>query len=181
MAADGRSLITSVGQQKRGVWIHDASGERQVSLEGYAFWPLFSANGRTLCFRVTRSSATGHSPSELWMTDLDSGRVERLFPGQMITQYDLSPDDRLVASVREADGKARLWLASLDGREPPRRLGNLEGITPRFGAAGEIYFLATDGGSTALFRTDDTGTTRERIGSQVMGPCWARSLRTVRG
>jgi eukaryotic-like serine/threonine-protein kinase len=43
VAADGGSLITSVGQQKRGVWIHDASGERQVSLEGYAFWPLFSA------------------------------------------------------------------------------------------------------------------------------------------
>ena len=60
------------------MWIHDASGERQVSLEGYAFWPLFSANGRTLCFRVTRSPATGQTPSELWMTDLDSGRVERL-------------------------------------------------------------------------------------------------------
>ena len=87
VAADGRSLITSVGQQKRGVWIHDASGERQVSLEGYAFWPLFSANGRTLCFRVTRSPATGQTPSELWMTDLDSGRVERLLPGMMITQY----------------------------------------------------------------------------------------------
>jgi Tol biopolymer transport system component len=167
VAADGRSLITSVGQQKRGVWIHDASGERQVSLEGYVFWPLFSANRRTLCFRVTRSAATGQTPSELWMTDLDSGRVERLLPGMMITQYDLSRDDRLVASVREADGKARLWLASLDGREPPRRLGNFEAISPRFGANGEIYFLASDGGSTALFRTDDRGT-RERIASQLM-------------
>ena len=163
VAADGASVITSVGQQKRGVWIHDASGERQVSLEGYAFWPLFSRNGRTLCFRVTRSSASGHSPSELWMTDVASGRAERLLPGQMVTQYDVSPDDRVAASVREADGTIRLWLAWLDAREPPRRLGSLEGSSPRFGAAGWIYFLATDGGSTALFRTDDTGKTRERV------------------
>ncbi len=169
IAGDGRSLITSVGQQKRGVWIHDASGERQISLEGYAYWPLFSANGRTLCFRVTRSVATGQTPSELWMSDLESGRIERLLPSQLITQYDLSQDDRLVASVREPDGKSRLWLASLDGREPPRRLGTLEGSSPRFGAGGTIYFLATDRGSLALFRTDDTGRTRERVSSDDLG------------
>ena len=169
VAADGGSLITSVGQQKRGVWIHDASGERQVSLEGYAFWPLFSADGRTLCFRVTRSTASGQSPSELWMSDLESGRIDRLLPGQLITQYDLSRDNRLVVSVKEADGTPRLWLAWLDGREPPRRLGHLEGISPRFGAGGAIYFLGTDGGSNAVLRTDDTGKTPERITPEKAG------------
>jgi Tol biopolymer transport system component len=169
VAGDGRSLITSVGQQRRGVWIHDGSGERQISLQGYAYWPLFSADGRTLCFRVTRSVATGQTPSELWMSDLESGRIERLLPGQLITQYDLSRDDRLVASVKEADGKARLWVGTLDGREPPRRLGNLEGSSPRFGAAGEIYFRATDGGAMALFRTDGAGRIRERVNSEDLG------------
>jgi hypothetical protein len=61
-----------------------------------------------------------------------------------------------------------LWLAWLDGREPPRRLGDFEGFNPRFGIARTVYFLASDRGSLALFRTDDdTGMTRERVSSDV--------------
>ena len=37
VAPDGKSLITSVGLTQRSVWFHDASGERQISLEGYAY------------------------------------------------------------------------------------------------------------------------------------------------
>src|SRR6476619_1284339 len=51
---DGRSLITSVGVSQRSVWLHDGSGDRQISLEGYAFYPILTADGRKLCFRVTR-------------------------------------------------------------------------------------------------------------------------------
>jgi hypothetical protein len=40
ISPDGRSVITSVGLTQRSVWIRDASGERQISLEGYAFLPL---------------------------------------------------------------------------------------------------------------------------------------------
>ena len=37
---DGQSLVSSVGQQRRGIWIRDGPGERQISSEGYAYWPL---------------------------------------------------------------------------------------------------------------------------------------------
>jgi hypothetical protein len=113
------------------------------------------------------------------MSDLESGRIERLLPGQLITQHDLSRDDRLVASVREADGKLRLWLATLDGREPPRRLGDLEGISPRFGAGG-ADLLGTEGVRMAC----SAPTTRDDPGEDLqrrLATCWAWSLRTVRG
>ncbi len=154
---DGRSLITSVGRQQRGILIRDASGERQISLEGYAFWPMFSGDGQKLAFRVSRGPAGGNSPSELWMTDLATGRFDQIFPGQQITAYDLSRDDRIVASVVEADGKTRLWLTSLDGRQAPRRVASFEGGSPRFGPSGEIVFIATEEGMTSLFLTDFQG------------------------
>src|SRR5262249_16510747 len=67
VAPDGKSLLTSVGITQRTVWLHDAAGDRQISLEGYAYWPLLSADGRKLCFRVTPTSATGQTPTELWL------------------------------------------------------------------------------------------------------------------
>ena len=36
MAPDGKTLVTAVGLMQRSVWIHDARGDRQISLEGFA-------------------------------------------------------------------------------------------------------------------------------------------------
>ena len=182
VAGDGRSVITSVGQQRRGVWIHDGSGERQISTAGVC---LLAA---VFCKRtdalLPRDPQRRDGPDPIRAVD----ERPRVRPRRTVAPRppyhpvpDLSRDDRLVASVQEGDGKARLWVGTLDGREPPRRLGNLEGASPRFGAAGEIYFRATDGGSMALFRTDDSGRTRERVNSEDVGSIVGRSLRTVRG
>jgi eukaryotic-like serine/threonine-protein kinase len=165
---DGRSIITSVGQQRRGVWIHDASGERQISREGYAYWPLLSADGRKVSFRVSRGPAGGTAPTELWVTELDSGRFDRLFPGQTVIQYDLSRDDQLVAVVGEPDGKNRLWAASLDGGVPPRGLG-IEASAARIGAGGMIVYSASEAGVSYLFQTDMAGSTPKRLTSQPTG------------
>ena len=74
VAPDGRSVISSVGLQRRGVWIHGPSGERQISLEGYAYWPLLSSDGSKLAFRVSRGLGGGGTPTELWTTELASRR-----------------------------------------------------------------------------------------------------------
>jgi Tol biopolymer transport system component len=164
IAADGRSVITSVGLTQRGVWIHDAAGERQVSLEGYAYMPLFSADGRTLCFRRAPAVATGQTPSELWKVDVASGRTDRLFPGQLVSSFDLSRDDRVVAAITETDGRSRLWWTWLDGREPPRRIPRAEGDIPRFGAGGEIIFRVTQGDTGILQRIRVEDPAAKRIG-----------------
>jgi eukaryotic-like serine/threonine-protein kinase len=168
IAADGKSLITSVGLSQRSVWFHDASGERQISLEGYAFLPLLSADGRKVCFRLTRATASGQVPSELWFADLDSGLTQRLFPGQLVTSYDVSRDDRVVAAVTERDGKSGVWIAWLDSREPPRRIPRADGDNPRFGRDGEIVFRAIEGNAGVLYRIRENGEGRQRI-TEVIG------------
>jgi hypothetical protein len=55
MAPDGRSLITAVGLQQTAVWLRDAKGERQISIEGRAFEPIFSADGNTLFYVVNKA------------------------------------------------------------------------------------------------------------------------------
>ena len=166
VAPDGRSLITSVGLQQRSIWIHNRDGERQLSNEGYAYWPLLSADGRTVCYKVTRTVSSGQSPGQLWMADIVSGRTERLLPGQTITGFDLSPDGRIVASVGDGDS-GRLWLAWLDGREAPRLIGNAQGDNPRFGPNGEIIFHAAEGNAYALYRVGEDGSGRARVGKAV--------------
>ena len=168
IASDGKSLITSVGLAQRSVWFHDASGERQISLEGYAYWPLLSADGRKVLFRVTRDVGTGQSPSELWMVELSSGQKQRLFPGQLVTGYDVSRDDRVVASVVEREGQTGVWLTWLDGREPPRRIPQADGDNPRFGRDDEILFRGIEGDAGILYRIRANGAGRERI-AQVAG------------
>ena len=122
---------------------------------------------RKLCplnaFRLTRATASGQVPSELWFADLDSGLTQRLFPGQLVTGYDVSRDDRVVAAVLERDGKSGVWVAWLDGREPPRRIPRADGDNPRFGRDGEIVFRAIDGNAGVLYRIRENGERREKI------------------
>lgn len=167
VAPDGQSLITSVGFRQRTAWIHDRAGERQLSLEGYAYWPQLSADGRRACYRVRRSPGTGQSPSELWMTELVSGRSERLLAGQMITTFDLSRDGRVVAAAADDQGRSRLWLMWLDGREPPRQLADIEGEAPRFAGDKDIIFRATDGTRHPLTRVHEDGTGRSSVAPSV--------------
>ena len=52
MAPDGRSFVTAVALENTSVWVHDARGERQISLEGNAADPKFTPDGRKLCYRI---------------------------------------------------------------------------------------------------------------------------------
>jgi serine/threonine protein kinase len=161
VSADGRSLITSVGLSQQAVWLRDTDGERQLSVEGYASLPRLSADGQRVCYLVTNRaetpSETARTPGELRVTELKSGRTERLLPGQMVTGFDLSRDDRIVAAVVEPDGGTHVWLVSLDGRTSPRRVPTAAGNQPRFGPAGEIIFRASGRTPSGLWRIHEDG------------------------
>ena len=108
------------------------------------------------------------SPSELWMVELGSGQKHRLFPGQLVTGYDVSRDDRVVAAVVERDGRTGVWVAWLDGREPPRRIPHADGDNPRFGRDGEILFRVAEKDTGVVYRILENGEGRERI-AQING------------
>src|ERR1039457_6240641 len=71
MAPDGRSFITAVGLTQSSIWLHDGGGDRQISLEGYAFRPKFTPDGRRLLYLVRKAAS-----SNLGVGDPVSGRGE---------------------------------------------------------------------------------------------------------
>jgi Tol biopolymer transport system component len=149
IAADGQSFITAVGQRQRSVSLHTAGGDRQISLEGYAYNPQFTPDFKLLCYRILKGSQPSSDPTELWIADLDSGRTEALLPGFTMVgaqSYAISPDGRdVVFSARNRDGADQLWLAPLDRSSPPVQIPNADGGWPLFGPKREIYFRAMDG------------------------------------
>jgi Tol biopolymer transport system component len=174
MAPDGRSFITAVGLKQGSIWLHDGRGDRQISLEGYAFAPKFIPDGKRLLYRVRNGPA-----SELWVAELDSGRSEPLLPGFAVATagdgslggYDVSADGRqVVMTSRDSGGKTRLWLAPLDRGSPPRQIPNVEGGQPVFGSTGEVFFRSVQGTSAFLFRVQQDGSgLRKAIDVPIVG------------
>jgi Tol biopolymer transport system component len=158
LAPDGRSFITAVGLTQSSIWLHDGGGDRQISLEGYAFEPKFTPDGKRLLYNVRKGASI-----ELWVAELDSGRSEPLLPGFAVARtgygsYDISPDGRqVVVASPDGDGKLRLWVAPLDRRAPPRQIPDIEGEQPVFGATGEIFFRSVEGTASFLYRVQKDG------------------------
>jgi Tol biopolymer transport system component len=174
---DGRSLITSVALKQSVVWVHDARGERQVSLEGYSFDPKFTPDGKRLCYRILKGPLGYDATGELHVVELDTGDNEPLLPGLAISgppglAYDISPDGRrVVAAAPDGEGKPHLWLVALDRQSPPRKLPNAEGEMPLFGKGGEIFFRATEGMSAHAYRVREDGTGLQKVSEQaIAGP-----------
>src|SRR5580700_6063608 len=168
MDPDGGSFVTSVGLRQRTVSIRDARGERQISVEGYAYLPKFSPDGKKLYYRILKGGASPFlGPSELWMADLESGHNEPLLPGFAVTSYDLSRDGRrVVFSAVDADGTSHIWLASTDRRSPPRKVPNVEGDMPIFGLPGEVVIHSVEGGGSFAFRVHEDGSGKQKMVSQ---------------
>lgn len=163
MAPDGRSFVTAVGLNQSSVWVHDLKGDRQVSLEGHAYQPKFTPNGKRLVYQVLKSGSPPRS--ELWIAGVDSGTNEPLLPGFPIAEtalgmaYDVSADGRLVVmQAVDREGKNRLWLAPLDRRSPPGQIPNVEGDGPVFAPNGEVLFRAREGGYGFAYRVRADGT-----------------------
>ena len=169
MAADGKSLLTSVGVLDSTIWIHDAKGDRQLSSEGNAFETLLSSNGKKLYYLMQ----SGQSPEvELWVTELATGKRERLlevFPVQNAVSharhYAVSKDGSQIVFARlDQGGVSHLWLVPADRHSPPRRLPSVASEdTPYFLPDGEIVFRSTEGGLNFLYREKQDGTGRQKI------------------
>jgi eukaryotic-like serine/threonine-protein kinase len=150
MAPDGRSFVTAVSIQGASLWLHDSSGDRQISLEGNAANPAFTPDGRRLLYRVVREQpnefAFFRDPGEVMVAELASGHVEPLAPGFRVLSFDISRDGRqVVMEAPDQTGRGRLWLAALDRSAAPRMVPNVEGSHPHFGPDGEILFRHTEG------------------------------------
>jgi serine/threonine protein kinase len=174
MAPDGRSFITAMALANTSLWVHDASGERQISLEGNPAQPRYTPDGKKLLCRIVNEAPNEllyfRDLGEVRVVDLKSGRSEPLVRGFRALDYDISPDGReVVMETADQQGKPQLWLTPLDRSSPPRQIPNVEGGSPRFGLAGEIYYRALGGNSKEergfkfLYRVRRDGTGIERV------------------
>jgi Tol biopolymer transport system component len=154
------------------VWVHDANGDRQISLEGYSYDPKFTPDGKQLCYRILKGALTTYDPGELHVVELDTGHNQPLLVGLTISgppgrAYEISPDGRqVVAAVKDLAGKPHLWLAALDRQSPPRQIPNVEGDAPVFGKDGEIFFRTIEGASAYAYRVHQDGTGLRRLSEQ---------------
>jgi Tol biopolymer transport system component len=162
MAPDSRSFVTAVAVQSNSLWVHDAKGERQVSLEGNGLSPRFTPDGKKLCYTIVKKApnqfAWYRNPGELRVADLESGRSEPLVPGLPVLDYDISVDGRLVVlSTTDSEDKPRLWVMPFDRSSPPVQIPNVEGASPKFGAGNDIFFRHLDGKSVFVYRIHPDG------------------------
>ena len=167
MAPDGRSFVTAVALQSSSLWVHDTTGERQISLlEGNAAYPTFTPDGKKLCYLAIREVprfGTARDPGELWVADLESGHSELLVPGFQPLDYDISADGKqIVMEADDAKGNPRLWVAPFERKSVPRQIPNVEGRQAMFGPTGEIFFRHIEGSSGFVYRVrpDGTGLTK---------------------
>jgi Tol biopolymer transport system component len=173
MASDGKSLLTSVGSQDHTVWLHDTDGEHQISSEGDASSPTFSADGRSLYFLMANGQTRG---AELWVKDLssgdlNSGKVDRVVPGYPMQSnverlsYSISQDGKQVAfATLDQSGRSSLWVAPTSRRSSPRHISSAAvEDSPLFLPDGDLVFRATEGGSNYLYRMKADGTDRHKV------------------
>ncbi len=168
MSSDGESLLTSVGVRDYTIWIHDASGDHQLSSEGSAFWTKFSADGKKLYYLM---QSTQNHGNDLWVRDLASGASElvasasSIQPGSTVEDYAVSQDDKRAAlSIKDEAGRVHLWIVSTDRRSSPHPLaGTNSEDSPWFLPNGDLLVRSTEGGQNFLYRISPDSGERRKI------------------
>ena len=175
VAPDGRSLITSVGTEESTVWVHDSGGDHQITSEGRAYFEdadglsgrrVFSPDGSRVYYMVDRRPQ-GRA-SELWSTELATGKSGVVVSEAGLSGFDVSPDGRnLVYSVRTEDGVRSLWLARVDHLVSPRQL-TVKGkeFSPVFTPEGDLVFMSQEGDESFLNKIKSDGSERRKIDAQ---------------
>ncbi len=122
MAADGKSLITSVGSADSTVWLHDKDGDHQISSEGNAGAPSFASDGNSLYYLMTNGQT---HRTELWVRDLASGKTDRVLPDYSMDDYSVSRDGKeVVFAMSGSSGHSGLWVAPTNRRSSPERISS---------------------------------------------------------
>jgi serine/threonine protein kinase len=172
MAPDGKFLITSVGRAQGTVWIHDEKGDRQLSSEGYAFYPQFTLDGSVLYYLLA-SRGTARSPTtqgireeaDLVRVDLRTGTSEQILSGVAIAQFHVSPDDRQVLySALGRDNHLHLWLASPNRRFSPRQITSTgDDDEPFLLNDGDIVFRRLENGAYYIYGMKQDGSDLHKL------------------
>ena len=125
MSSHGKSLLTSVGVTDNTIWIHNGSGDRQLSSEGDAFGTMFSWDGRKLYYLMQ----SGENGADLRPRELETGKTERAVsapqscPGLPLdVTASRMMASRSLSRWRDAAATSHLWLSPTDHRSSPSQV-----------------------------------------------------------
>ena len=161
---DGRSILTSMGDRQSTLWLHSGGNAHQLTFEGFAYSPQFSADGKRLYYLQRTAQSSRFVSGELWATDLASGKRERLLPDELMDSYDISRDGTTAVFVRvDGNGLSSVWEATLDGSAAPRQLSSLQAIRVLYGPSDDVYFLGGQLPQLFVYRLPRAGGTPQKI------------------
>lgn len=164
VAPDGRSIVTSIGASQSTVWFHDSQGDRQITSEGYGFFPSISPDGKKLYYLLRAGGARRFPSGELWVADLPSGQRQRLLPDFLIQHYAISADGQRVVFIASEDpGHFPVWVAALNGRSAPRRVTTIDGGKASFAAGGYVLFVGEEKGARFIYRVKEDGSELQKV------------------
>jgi hypothetical protein len=163
MSPDGTYMITSMGLQHANIWLQDASGERQLTSEGFAMLPSTGLSGERVYYLLRGAASRAYASGELWSLTLGTGEKRPALPGQVMANYSISADEQRVVYTSSGNpGGDGVWIAALDRRTPPRQLTRDGAFRAFFGAPGEIVYM-NQGETRHLYRMKEDGTGVEMI------------------
>jgi WD40-like Beta Propeller Repeat len=159
-----KSFASAVGMTVSSIWVYDQGDERQITFEGYAQLPSFSADGQKLYYLLRDSGVRQWVTGELWVLDLLTGSRKRVFSNISMAQYNVSADGTRVVFVRTDPPKEGVWIAGFDGRLPPVQVTMEPATRAFFGPAGTVVFqVEEEGQAEYLFRISEDGSSRRKV------------------
>ena len=159
VAPDGRSLLTSLGQEQQTVWLHRGGQDKQLATEGFATHPSLSADERRVYYLAGHSAAEGVGLSRL---DFSTGQRESWLHGLAITSYDVSRDEKWVVFAVAAPGGPEIWTAALDRHAPPVRVVR-GGDEPTFDDLNRVYFRRVGPHDNHVHRVNVDGSAEAQV------------------
>ncbi len=168
VAPDRKSLITSVGTAQGTVWLHDENGDRQISSEGYAYFPYINPQGTRLTYleeqrrKPRGSGANSGQPVErkLMSVDLKTGVTQEIFSGPEIGDYCIpSAGKELIYAVRDPHNRVHLWSVPIDHGRPPQRITPEETDDSNIMCIddGSLLFTRAENGLQVMYRVNPDG------------------------
>ena len=158
--ANGRSFVAAVGNRQSTIWIHDARGDRQLTSEGFAFFPTIAPDAKTAYYLVKAGRSQAFLAGSLWSSDLSSGRRQRLLPDFYVIHYSIAADGRRVVFVAvDERGRSSVWTSPLDGSAAPRQVTAMESLLAFFGSPGEVVFAD----ASFIYRINEDGSNLRKV------------------
>lgn len=153
------TLIAAIGSRQSTVWIHENGRDRQLTSEGFAFFPTISPSANHLYYLTETGNSRGFPTGAFWSLTLATGERRALFGDFDVMYYTISNDGtEAVFAGADKQGQHGVWVGSLNGSAPPRNVTRTAGLVAFFGGPGEVIFAD----SNFIYRVKD-GSTPQKI------------------